>query len=280
MEITRGIHLTPAGAGARAPGAAGPPNAYLALGNTGTAFIDTGYAIPEETQARLDYLAGLDGPPIKAIIVTHRHGDHMGGAAHIHKASGGGSLSTPTERPSVDTLLEQTSPDLRVHHAVEDGETLDLGGLTLEFIHAPGHTLGSLAVLARETGVLFTGDNILGHTTPSISAEQGDMALYLQTLGRLLTYDLDIICPGHGPMVAEPRQWLQKTFDHRLEREQQVLQALKAGKRTIEQLRVQIYPYLDSKLHHSANNQVRCHLIKLEREGRVRAADDSYALTE
>ena len=40
---------------------------------------DTGYAIPEETQARLDYLNDgyLGGPPLKAIIVTHRHGDHM-----------------------------------------------------------------------------------------------------------------------------------------------------------------------------------------------------------
>lgn len=288
MEIVPGIHLTPAGAEARVSVGVGPPNAYLLAGTAGAAFIDTGYDIDRETRSRLDYVAALDGVPVKAIIVTHRHADHMGGAAHIHKATGGEIFSNPVEQPSVDAALgEAAGPGVgegdgrpRVHRTVEDGETLDLGGLTLEFVHAPGHTVGSLAIYAREPRVLFTGDNVLGNVTPSISPDHGDMALYFQTLHRFLDFDMALICPGHGPMVQDARQWVEKVIQHRLEREEQVLSALRRGHGTVEEMFREIYPVLDSRLHSRAQGQIRCHLIKLEREGRVRANDGSYALTQ
>ena len=180
--------------------------------------------------------------------------------------------------PLTDEQLRAMTDEFR--ERLEDGETLDLGGLTLEFVHAPGHTVGSLAIYAREPRVLFTGDNVLGNVTPSISPDHGDMALYFQTLHRFLDFDMALICPGHGPMVQDARQWVEKVIQHRLEREEQVLSALRRGHGTVEEMFREIYPVLDSRLHSRAQGQIRCHLIKLEREGRVRANDGSYALTQ
>jgi hypothetical protein len=67
---------------------------------------------------------------------------------------------------------------------------------------------------------------------------------------------------------------------HRKEREEQVLTALRVGHSTVEQMFRDIYPVLDSRLHSRARSQIRCHLIKLERDGLVRANDGSYTLVQ
>ena len=58
-----------------------------------------------------------------------------------------------------------------VDATVGDGDTMELGDATLEFIHTPGHTLGSLSILHRQAGVLFSGDMILGTGTTVISPD-------------------------------------------------------------------------------------------------------------
>ncbi|MCH8207377.1 MAG: MBL fold metallo-hydrolase [Chloroflexi bacterium] len=126
-----------------------------------------------------------------------------------------------------------------------------------------------MAVYVRECRLLFTGDTILGSGTPVVSADHGDMALYLQTLRRFLDYDLALICPGHGPVVQDPRTRVAGVIQHRLEREEQIMTAIGRGRHTLDQLLEAVYPVLDARLHRHARSQIRCHLIKLEREGRV-----------
>ena len=78
-----------------------------------------------------------------------------------------------------------------------------------------------------------------------------------------------MICPGHGPPIRAPRRKLEELIQHRLEREQQVLSRLQAGRATIEELVHDIYPELDSRLYQAAEGQVLAHLTKLEREGKA-----------
>ncbi len=72
--------------------------------------------------------------------------------------------------------------DGKVDRPVRDGETMSLGNLTLEFIEAPGHTYGSMAVFVRETRALFTGDNVMGSGSSVVNPGEGEIVLYLQTM--------------------------------------------------------------------------------------------------
>ena len=95
------------------------------------------------------------------------------------------------------------------------------------------------------------------------------MAQYIDSLRKLLNWDVDMICPGHGPIIREPRRKLQELIQHRLERERQVLNCLEQGKVTIEEMVQEIYPELDHRLYEMAKGQVQAHLNKLEEEGRL-----------
>ena len=273
MEIAANVHVVTVGQGVL-PGLA-PPNVYLVTGTNRTAFIDTAYGHEDEVRAQLGLWEGLGKPEIAAIILTHRHPDHIGGAGRLQQATGGQIVSSPSEKESIEHALKQ----FEVGRVVADGETLDLGGATLELIHTPGHTMGSLCVFYREGGVLFTGDTILGSGSVVISPDHGDMQLYIQSLRKLLGYDARVICPGHGSVVNQPRAKIEELIEHRLDRERQVLRLLQRGQHTTDELLEAMYPELDSRLHDSARRQIRSHLMKLESEGKVlEATEGEYAL--
>ncbi len=274
MEILPGIHRIAVGR-SNIDGLH-PPNAYLVMGRR-FAIIDTGYNRPDDIDTRAAYLNGLGEPEVEAIVITHRHIDHVGGASALHRKTKAPILAHADEKKYIDEQLESLS----VHRTVADGDTLDLGGATLEFIHTPGHTLGSICVLVKETGVLFTGDNIMGFGTSVINPNEGDMALFIESMRKLKRYGLKTILPGHGNPVADPQGKIQELIDHRLERERQMLSYLEAGKRTVDDFLKEFYikPGISAGLHDMARDQIRSHLIKLEREGKIEALDkDVYAV--
>ncbi len=189
---------------------------------------------------------------------------------------GGTIVSHPEEKEHIDEALEGIS----VGRTVQDGEQLDIGGMTLELIHAPGHTFGSLGGFLRERRALFTGDNVMGVWTSVVNPGQGDIGLFLETMDRFLRYDAQVIYPGQGPVVAYPKAKLEELIAHRQERENQIIEQLSQGPRTVEELLKSIYTDLVEQRHNMARNQVRSHLSKLEREGRVASTgDDTYQLT-
>ena len=149
----------------------------------------------------------------------------------------------------------------------------------MDFIHTPGHTLGSTCIFLREQGVLFTGDMILGSSTTVISPDHGDMADYIESMRKLLRYEARLIAPGHGPMVDDPQAKIKGLIDHRLEREEQIVALVKDGNNTIDEMFSAIYPALHTGLHNTAKSQIRAHLNKLEKDGRVeRSEHGDYAL--
>ena len=248
------------------------PNVYLVLGDSGAAFIDTAYGKDDEIRAQLAAWNALGSPPVAGIILTHRHGDHIGGAVQLHEATGGPILSSHEERAAVDASLTGG----KVNRAVRSGETLDLGSATLEFIETPGHTLGSLCIYLRQDSVLFSGDMILGTGTTVISPDHGDMRLYIESLRGLLEYHAAVIAPGHGPEIHAANAKIQSLIDHRLDREAQLLRLIGEGKHTIEELFQAVYPELHPGLHDTARSQIRAHLNKLERDGTVEMSTQGF----
>jgi len=227
------------------------------------------------------------------IIVTHHHIDHCGGAHALRQATGARICLHPTEARLLSewraaapldmdipaepqTLAErlgawrrataQTTADC----LVQDGDTIQVGGITIEVIDTPGHTLGSISLFLRDEGVLFTGDTVLGLGTVAIMPPpHGDMALYMQSLERLKSYQATLLCPGHGPPVRDVARKLQELIDHRRERERQILAAVGQGRGRLEALLAELYPELDRRLVGMARGQLLAHLAKLESEGTI-----------
>lgn len=262
MQISPSIHSLPRARGAFT--GFRRPNVYLVVGDE-PALIDSGYGSEVSVRAYLDYLDSLGLPKLSYIVITHSHPDHLGGAQRLREITGAAIVTHPLEAPAANRVLSATGVD----KLVEDGDTIEVGDIPLVVIHTPGHSPGHLCLYIKDRGVLFSGDNIPGTGTTVITPPQGEMGLYINSLRRLLNYDIELICPGHGPLIKEPKRKIRELIEHRLEREEQVLTCLKQGLGRVEELVKEIYPKLDSRLYQMARDQVLAHLIKLEREGKV-----------
>lgn len=271
MEIARGVHnvITE---GAPAPGVT---NTYLIVGSEGAVWVDTGWDREGEAEARLEYWRRAGSPALKGIVVTHRHPPHWGNAPAMQQVTGAPIIATAVEKESI----EERMPGAKVNQVVQDGETLGLGDVTLEFVHAPGHTYGSLAVFMREDRALFSGDNVMGTGTSVVNPGDGEIALFLQTMEKFLRYDPAVIFPGQGPVVTSPRAKLHELIRHRQQREAQIVGLLAEGPKSVEDLFGMIYPGLDERMAHLARNQIRSQLIKLANEGRAAERGPLWALT-
>ena len=244
-------------------------NVYLVTGQR-SAFIDSGNGSDNEMGEIVSLWQDAGSPDIAAIILTHRHRDHAGGAGRLSEATGGRIFCSSPEKIFIDSLYSGAT----MRDTVEHGEMLDLGGVTLEVVGTPGHTMGSISMMYREERVLFTGDTVLGNSSTVIRSDQGDMSLYLDSLKKLLSYEIRVIAPGHGPVLTNPRAELRKLIEHRLKRERQILELISDGRDTVDAVFRALYLHLDTEMRELAGEQIRSHVIKLEGEGRVVSSSD------
>ena len=87
----------------------------------------------------------------------------------------------------------------------------------------PGHTVDHIAFILEEEDAMFTGDNVLGHGTAVFE----DLAIYLNSLNQMRDQFNGRAYPGHGEFIADGKQRIVEYIEHRKQREEEVLQALK-----------------------------------------------------
>src|SRR5918998_304739 len=104
-----------------------------------------------------------------------------------------------------------------------DGETVG----PFRAVATPGHSADSVCLVAGAT--CFTGDTVLGSGSVFIAPGEGALSAYLDSLQRLRSLPLEVLCPGHGPYVWDPAGKLDEYISHRLDRERRPLEAPPAG---------------------------------------------------
>ena len=224
-------------------------------------------------------LRTLRGEEIAAILVTHTHGDHSPATALLRKAGvdapvyafGPHPLSREAEEQGeAEGKVEERSdvdfvPDVRV----STGDVIEGPGWTFDVLHTPGHISNHLCYGYREENDLFSGDHIMGWSTSIIPPPDGDVSDYLASLELVLQHDYDALWPTHGPAVHDVRTYVRALYQHRVEREQQILDVLAEKPMRVPAMVKRIYVGYPKQLHKPAGRSVLAHLVKLVREGRV-----------
>ena len=151
--------------------------------------IDPGYT-PE---AVMDFLEDK-GLTVEAILLTHGHFDHVGGVRELAAEYGcpvylcAGDLSMPPM---------MTNGPLYYTHTYGEGDTLRLAGLTVSVLHTPGHTPGSVCLMAQNS--IFSGDTLFQGSCGRIDFPGGDGRQMKASLARLAQIEGNyFIYPGHG----------------------------------------------------------------------------------
>jgi len=219
--------------------------------------VDPGPDLGDHIEALITELDGRGG--LGGIALTHQHADHTGAVPAI-RARYPNARTAAAAYGNADVTLD-------------DGARFG----PLEAVATPGHAPEHFAYIFGDAA--FTGDAVLGEGSVFIAPDPGALDSYLSALARLKERDLEVLCPGHGPPVFDPRAKLDEYIAHRLDREQRLIDALTAGKRTTNELLDDAWADVPPRLRPAATVTLAAHLDKLADEGRLPADVDRPTIT-
>jgi glyoxylase-like metal-dependent hydrolase (beta-lactamase superfamily II) len=243
-------------------------NVYAVTDHEHVVMIDGGWALEASEEALAQSLdkVGYGLGDISQFLVTHAHRDHYTQAAAVRRRFGSRISLGEHERPSVAEIApgpplgemtqlrmltaagaDHLARSLRAvawegpdrtnweppDNWLSSGTRIDVGDRILEAMHTPGHTRGHLVFYDAAANVLFAGDHVLPHITPSIGFERvpakSPLADYLASLRLMRDMPDAVLLPAHGPTMSSVHKRVDQLLAHHEERLDASLVALQAG---------------------------------------------------
>ena len=248
-------------------------NVYAMVGDDGVDLIDAGMAIVQARERLTEALSqlGYGLPDVRNFFITHIHQDHYTLAVELRTTLRGQVTLGDQERANMDAIrdvsagraevgfiemlpamgaadlaaqvraflaprladpqpkLEWSDPD----QWLPDGAVIELPGRTLRAIHTPGHTTGHVVFHDEAAALLFAGDHVLPHITPSIGFQpaitRSSLSQYLDSLRLMLALPDATLLPAHGPVQASTHARVHQLLEHHETRLEQALEAATDG---------------------------------------------------
>ena len=202
-------------------------NAAFVVADGGVMVIDA-LGSPPLAQRLLQEIRKVTALPLRYVVVTHYHADHIyglqafkaAGATVIAQRAAGEYLNSETAAQRLKVSREQIFPwideNTRLVPAdrwIDGPTTLTLGGMEFRLQPVgPSHTPEDLVVYVPRLRVLFAGDLVFRGRVPFVG--QADSRRWIAALDSLLAYDIAVVVPGHGPASTSARADLQLTRDY------------------------------------------------------------------
>jgi hydroxyacylglutathione hydrolase len=188
-------------------------NSYLIAGKKLT-LIDPGHITNEYGEPCLEMLKssmkkdGFNIDDVELILITHAHPDHFESAPIINKGKAKIAIYNNNEgygklaHSPMGKLMGLKQIDIKPDTLLNDGDTLDLGDISLQVIHTPGHSPESMCLYWPESKVLFTGDVIFMVSVGRTDFPGGNTKLLKESIDKISELDIEYLLPGHMDIVT------------------------------------------------------------------------------
>src|SRR5581483_9645444 len=152
---------------------------------------------------------------LKAIVITHAHIDHIGGAAKLKAATGAPVWMNASDQELYQHLDMQaawlgtkTPEKTAIDVGARDGDSLRLGHTDFHILHTPGHTQGSLSIWIPMENKLVAGDTLFRDSIGRTDLPGGDGRQILRSIHEKLMPlpEVAVVIPGHGPETTLGRE--------------------------------------------------------------------------
>ena len=190
---------------------------YLLDGGEELALVDAGVGLEPERILDNIITDRLDPGKIKYILLTHAHADHCGGAA-VLKDRLGARVALHTEEVAFLEDGDEENTGLKVARAdgwytrdyrlepcpvdikIQDGQQITIGDLSVQTIHFPGHSRGSVCYVVSigRSKCIFSGDTVFQNGEIALlNCVGSSLEQYRLNVGKLAHLDIDVLLPGH-----------------------------------------------------------------------------------